>query len=195
MPVSVTLNGNATRRPAAPVYRPTPPRPAPARRLPGIARSEVQQGQLFRKLHSDTGRPLSTALYGAVGMNGKLFSIRIDNGDGTSGAAASSKNPDGRVEVVGTYSFKAEFLPQSEHRVTARDQLPDNAIFRVKTGGNGWGKKQILNLGKLDDGTFLGVNLAKWPSQDHVRGRRANKTCVMIGTYTLTAKTKPGVAA
>ena len=181
---TVSLNGRKTTGslPAA--------TPAPTKRQFGVARGEVQQGQVFRHINSDTGRPTNTAQYGAIGQNGRLYGVRLDNGDDTAGEASSASNAAGRVEVVGSYSFSTVMLPASQHRKMTRAALPDNAVFRISQRGNGLGKKTYINLGKLNNGTFLAVDTGKWPSQDHTIGRKGQKNVVMVGTYELNATSR-----
>lgn len=161
-------------RPAPVAYTPTPVRTPVV--LPGIARSDVKPGDVFRVYTNTSGAgSLGSALYGAVGKNGKLYSMNMSSGE-----VASTANPETRVKVVGSYKLIQTLDAVRNHRNTVRAGMTTDDLFKVKGG-----KKLYANLGRLNDGRFIAINVQ---SRDHAvtklnDWRAGNKNVTKVGTY------------
>lgn len=172
---------NRPTRSAAPMA----PQPA-ARPLLGVARSDVTFGQLFRR-YDNNGR-LGEKLYGSIGNNGRFYSINMGNGE-----IAAADDGSARVKVVGTFTINASVASKSSAQPSTRGRLTTNDLFRVKGG-----KKIMANLGRLNDGRYVSLNMA---SHDYVISARSvpsssyahelattkwsNKKVEKVGTYSI----------
>lgn len=143
--------------------------------LTPVRRDAVKAGEIFQVLLK--GVP-GRNHYGALGHNGKSFSINLGNGE-----LASTGKMDKKVVVVGKFSVKTSALDLAG-KETTRGALKNNAVFRAK----GEGKESIyLNLGKLTDGKAVSINMAKPFGEDYASTSALAKGVVQVGTWSIDA--------
>lgn len=158
------------------VAAPMAPKPAP-RVLLGVARQDVTFGQVFRRYNNDG--TLGDKKYGAIGKNGRFYSINLVTGE-----VAAADDGSMRVKVVGSYVTNIKRWAASKTVAGTRARLHDEAVFRVKGG-----KKLYANLGRLNDGRYIGINTQ---SADYAlaplvagHGDKGNKRVEQVGTFSI----------
>lgn len=140
--------------------------------LTSVRRDAVKAGEIFQVLIKGA---VGRNYYGALGHNGKSFSINLANGE-----LASTQNMDKAVVVVGKFSIKTSALDLSG-KETTRGALKNDAVFRK-------GETNYLNLGRLSSGKLVSINMAKPFGEDYAASSKPDGKCVQVGTWSIEAQ-------
>lgn len=133
----------------------------------GIRRDTVKPGQIFQLRKKDG--TLGRKLYGALGRNGRLYSLNMESGElaGTGNAAKP-------VSVVGKFAINTTHC---QNRVTSRDKVASGEIFTVKGGDTSY-----LALGRLKDGRWASVNMKNPLNDDYAATSKGSSEVTVIGS-------------
>lgn len=144
-----------------------------------IRRDAVKPSQVFQKVVDAKTGKLGNKLYGAIGRNGKLFSLDLESGE-----LASTSKGASLVVVVGKFVIQTKDYALADQRRTTREQVATNEVFKVKGGS-----EKYANMGTLTDGRDASLNLAD-PFNDNyaVNNGRDNKNVIVLGTYEVKAQ-------
>lgn len=135
--------------------------------LPRVARSAVEQGQVFSLLTADGSA--GKKRFAHLGSNGSHYSLNIDNG-----AVAVTKNLTRQVALIGSYKFGIDYLPVAQRVQSKRGDMRQFDVFTVKGGTNVY-----MHIGQRDeDGYFMSINLA---SGDVASSPKDNSTVTVVG--------------
>lgn len=109
------------------------------------SRGSLPSGYVFKDANG-------SRTYGAVGHlnDGRALSVNLETG-----IIGSTRNLDRLVQVLGQFELRlTRKFDTVEH--TTRDKVEPFAVYVIGSGQ----KSTYVNMGQLDDGTFVSVNLA-----------------------------------
>jgi hypothetical protein len=136
-----------------------------------VVRNAVKPGEVFSlvKRNGTVGRKL----YMALGNNGRLYSINLENG-----ALAGTGKPSKTVAIVGKGHVTPTYYGRTDGRriATTRVNVKSGDIFQHKDSD-----KSYLALGTLKDGRFASVNMADPFNDDYAVGTNAKSHVTVIG--------------
>lgn len=147
-----------------------------ANKVPTLARSEVAPGEVFILVKKDGSK--GKKLYGALGNNGKFYSVNLETG-----ALASAKNLSKMVAVVGYFSIERTDANPADHVDTTRGEVKSGQLFRSTTG-----VETYLAMGKLSDGRRMSINMADPYNEDYAVSSKPANPVTIVGDARFVAK-------
>lgn len=144
-----------------------------------MTRQEVPNGKVFRLIKTN-GRP-GRKRFGALGHNGRFFSINLDSG---ALAASEGKSATRQVEVVGTFHYALDRYPNAENdpnQVKTRKDVKPGEVFNV-TGDTH--KSAYLHLDHLNNGKWMSLNIG---TDDYALTDNGDSKVVVIGRTRIVA--------
>lgn len=132
----------------------------------GIARGTVKPGQLFQLVKKDGS--LGRTIYGALGNNGRNYSVNM-----TSGQLASTAKPQKKVSVVGKFAVGVTYCGNV---ATTRGAVTSGDIFKVKGKDTAY-----LALGRLTDGRWASLNMNDPLNEDYAVTSNGKSHVTVIG--------------